>query len=70
MTRMGPWIAVLEIAAACAVFVDARRRGLTFGGPTGRDGSLGAPGWALLTLVVAPLAVPAYLFRRSRRGSA
>jgi hypothetical protein len=59
-------LASIAIIAACAVFWDAHRRGITYGGPSGDDASLGAPGWAMLTLVVFPLAVPLYLWRRRR----
>ena len=58
--------AVCETIAALVVWWDAHRLGTTYGGPTGRDGSLGAPGWAMLTLFVAPVAVPLYLWRRRR----
>ena len=63
MWRLYP---LAETVAAAAVWWDAHRLGITYGGPTGRDGSLGAPGWGMLTLFVAPVAVPLYLWRRRR----
>lgn len=59
-------VAAVDLIVAVIVWWDAHRLGMTFGGPSGRDGSLGAPGWALLTALIAPLAVPAYLLRRRR----
>lgn len=59
------WL-VLSIAAALLVWRDAHRLGMKYGGPTGRDGGLGAPGWAMLTLLMPVFAVPAYLWRRRR----
>lgn len=60
------WVAAAYVVAAACVWWDAHRLGMTYGGPGGRDGSLGAPGWVMLTLLMAPIAVPVYLFRRRR----
>lgn len=60
------WPVVLYAVAAAVVWWDAHRLGITFGGPSGRDGSLGAPGWAMITLLMAPIAVPIYIWRRRR----
>jgi hypothetical protein len=58
--------AVISVVAASLVWLDAHRLGMTYGGRDGRDGSLGAPGWGLVTLVLPVLAVPVYLWRRRR----
>jgi hypothetical protein len=60
------WVAAAYLVAAACVWWDAHRLDMTYDGPGGRDGSLGAPGWAMLTLVMAPIAVTVYLFRRRR----
>ena len=62
---MPTWGAVIAVLLGAAVWWDAHL-GMTYGGPTGRDGGLGAPGWALLTVLMWPLAVPFYLRRRRR----
>lgn len=59
------WIAGCAVAAML-VWLDAHRLGMTYGGPSGRDGGLGAPGWAILTLLMPIIAVPVYLWRRRR----
>jgi hypothetical protein len=59
------WLGV-SVLAALLVWLDARRLGMTYGGPTGRDGGLGAPGWAVVTLLFPIFAVPVYLWRRRR----
>jgi len=59
------WVA-FPTTAAGLVWLDAHRLGITYGGRDGRDGSLGASGWALVTLVVPVLAVPVYIWRRRR----
>lgn len=60
------WLVVIQMVVAALVWWDAHRLAMTYGGPTGRDGSLGAPGWALLTLLMGPIVVPVYLWRRRR----
>lgn len=59
------WLGVSVIAAVC-VWLDAHRLGMTYGGPSGRDGGLGAPGWAVVTLIFPIVAVPVYVWRRRR----
>jgi hypothetical protein len=59
------WV-VVSAGAAGLVWFDAHRLGMTYGGRDGRDGSLGAPGWALVTLVIPVVALPLYLWRRRR----
>jgi hypothetical protein len=59
------WFAVAVVGAAL-VWFDAHRLRMAYGGPTGRDGGLGAPGWAALTLLLPVVAVPVYLWRRRR----
>jgi len=51
---------------AVAVWWDAHHLGIRYGGPSGRDSSLGAPGWALMTSFCWPIVVPLYLVRRRR----
>ena len=63
---MPSWGIVIAVVLGAGVWWDAHRLGMTYGGPTGRDGGLGAPGWALLTVLMWPLAVPFYLWRRRR----
>ena len=63
---MANWLVGVEVVTAAVVFLDARRLGIVYGGPSGRDGSLGAAGWGALALLIAPLAVPVYLWRRRR----
>jgi hypothetical protein len=58
--------AITSLVAAGLVWLDAHRLGMTYGGPDGRDGSLGGPGWALVTLMVPIPAVPIYIWRRRR----
>jgi hypothetical protein len=59
------WLGV-SVLAALLVWLDARSLGMTYGGPTGRDGGLGAPGWAVVTLLFPIFVVPVYLWRRRR----
>jgi hypothetical protein len=59
------WVGISAFAAGL-VWWDAHRLGMTYGGRDGRDGSLGAPGWALVTFVLPVPAVPIYLWRRRR----
>lgn len=62
---IGFWTAV-GVVSAVIVGYDAHRLGLRYGGPSGRDGSLGLPGWVALSLLVPLVAVPVYLWRRRR----
>ena len=57
---------VVSTLVALAVWWDAHRLGIRYGGPSGREASLGAPGWAMITLVMMPIALPLYLWRRRR----
>ena len=59
------WAVVALIAALC-VYADGRRLGVQYGGPTGRDSSMGRVGWAVLTFFVPVVFVPLYLWRRRR----
>lgn len=61
----GIWLGV-SVVAALLVWRDAHRLGMTYGGPSGRDGGLGAPGWAAVTFLCPIIAVPVYLWRRRR----
>lgn len=65
LVMTGIWLGVSVLAAAL-VWWDAHRLGMTYGGPSGRDGGLGAPGWAALALLLPIVAVPLYLWRRRR----
>lgn len=64
--ELGRWIWLgSTILTALAVWWDAHvRLGMHYGGPTGRSGALGAPGWVALMLVGWPLALPLYAYRR------
>jgi hypothetical protein len=50
---------------ALAIYVDAAAIGMSFGGPTGREGHLGAAGWAIMVAAIPP-SFPIYLVRRVR----
>lgn len=51
---------------AALVYVDAKRLGMIYGEPSGAAPRLGAAGWALGTLLVPLIYVPAYAIRRHR----
>ena len=65
--RVEAWIWLgVSVVAAPLVWLDAHRLGMTYGGPSGRDGGLGAPGWAAVTFFFPIIAVPIYVWRRRR----
>lgn len=59
------WL-VVGAGAAVVVGYDAHRLGIRYGGPSGRDGSLGLPGWVALALLMPWVTVPVYVWRRRR----
>jgi hypothetical protein len=59
------WGAV-GILAAMFVYLDGRRLGVQYGGPSGDDSSLGRVGWAVMALLFPVIAVPLYVWRRRR----
>lgn len=59
------WGCVGLVAAVC-VYMDGRRLGVRYGGPSRADSSLGRVGWAVMAFLFPVIAVPLYVWRRRR----
>ena len=58
--------ATFEVMVAVLVWLDARRLGMQFRGPSGTDNTFGPTLWALGVLLFWVLFLPLYLWRRRR----
>lgn len=59
-------LSVVDLIVAIAVFFDAKRLGICYGGRSGDEPRLGAVGWALGSLIMPVFYLPAYAVRRRR----